>query len=125
MRKPSQADPALAALVARAHDADVAEDAAEAKAAFHLRMRARGIQDIRVLRAFELVPRHTFVPHRYLDLAARDLALPIGCGQTLPEPWLAARMIEALQASSAATASSRSARAPAMRRRSFRISPRR
>ena len=97
MRRPSPTDPALAALVARAHDAEAAEEAAEAKAAFHLRMRARGIHDIRVLRAFEVVPRQTFVPHRYLDLAARDLALPIGCGQTLPEPWLAARMIEALR----------------------------
>ncbi len=71
-------------------------DIAEAKAAFHLRMRARGIHDTRVLRAFELVPRHAFVPHRYSDLAARDLALPIGCGQTMDEPWLVARMIEAL-----------------------------
>ena len=95
MRKPSPADPALAALAARVHDADVADDAAEAKAAFHLRMRARGIQDIRVLRAFEVVPRQAFVPRRYLDLAQRDLALPIDCGQTLPEPWLVARMIEA------------------------------
>ena len=95
MRKPSPADPTLAALAARAHDAEVADDAAEAKAAFHLRMRARGIQDIRVLRAFELVPRQAFVPRRYLDLAQRDLALPIDCGQTLPEPWLVARMIEA------------------------------
>lgn len=95
MRKPSPPDPALDALAARAHDADLADDAAEAKAAFHLRMRARGIQDIRVLRAFELVPRQAFVPHRYLDLAQRDLALPIGCGQTLLEPWLVARLIEA------------------------------
>lgn len=44
----------------------------------------------------EMVPRHTFVPHHYQDLAARELALPIGCGQTLDEPWLIARMIEAL-----------------------------
>ncbi len=89
-------DPALAAIVARAHDADLLEAAAEAKAAFYLRMRAHGIQDLRVLRAFELVPRQDFVPHRYLDLAARGLALPIACGQTLPEPWLAARIVEAL-----------------------------
>ena len=95
MRKPSQADAALDALAARVHDADVADDAAEAKAAFHLRMRARGIQDISVLRAFEIVPRQAFVPRRYLDLAQRDLALPIDCGQTLPEPWLVARLIEA------------------------------
>lgn len=68
---------------------------AEAKAAFHLRLRARGIQDIRVLRALELVPRQAFVPHRYRDLAQRDLALPIDCGQTLDEPWLVARMVAA------------------------------
>ena len=89
-------DAALDAAVARADDADLAEAAAEAKAAFHLRMRARGIQDLAVLRAFELVPRHLFVPHRHLDLAARDLALPIDCGQTLNAPWLVARMIAAL-----------------------------
>ena len=72
------------------------EQAAEAKAAFHLRMRAQGIRDLRVLRAFELVPRAYFVPSRHESLAARDLAIPIDCGQTLNEPGLVARMIEAL-----------------------------
>jgi protein-L-isoaspartate(D-aspartate) O-methyltransferase len=38
------------------------------------------------------VPREIFVPHRFADLAHRAIA----CGQTLPEPWLTARMIEAL-----------------------------
>lgn len=69
---------------------------AQAKAAFMLTMRARGIQDLAVLRALEMVPREIFVPHRYVDLARRQLALPLRCGQTLPEPWLAARMIEVL-----------------------------
>ena len=73
------------------------EDDAEAKAAFHLRMRTRGIRDLAVLRALELVPRREFVPQRYRDLACRDLPIPIGCGQTLESPWLAARMIEALR----------------------------
>jgi protein-L-isoaspartate(D-aspartate) O-methyltransferase len=68
---------------------------AEAKAAFHLRLRSRGIQDLRVLRAIETVPRALFVPHRHVDLASRDLALPIACGQTMPEPWLVARTLEA------------------------------
>ncbi len=72
------------------------DDDAEAKAAFYLRMKARGIQDRAVLRAFELVPRRTFAPQRYGDLAARDLAVPIGCGQTMIEPWLLARMVVAL-----------------------------
>jgi len=72
------------------------EEAAAAKAAFVLRLRARGIRDLALLRGLEKVPREIFVPHRYVDLARRDLALPIGCGQTLSEPWLVARMIEAL-----------------------------
>jgi protein-L-isoaspartate(D-aspartate) O-methyltransferase len=75
---------------------DEASALAQAKAAFLLTMRARGIQDLDVLRALEMVPREIFVPHRYADLARRQLALPLRCGQTLPEPWLAARMIEVL-----------------------------
>jgi protein-L-isoaspartate(D-aspartate) O-methyltransferase len=73
-----------------------AEELAQVKAEFMLRMRARGIQDLAILRALERVPRELFVPHHYVDLARRDLALPIGCGQTLSEPFLVARMIEAL-----------------------------
>jgi protein-L-isoaspartate(D-aspartate) O-methyltransferase len=65
--------------------------------AFVLGMRNRGVNDVSVLRALETVPRHLFVPHLYADLAWRDLALPIACGQTMPEPWLVARMMEALQ----------------------------
>ena len=59
-------------------------------------LRARGIQDLNLLRALEIVPREIFVPHRFADLARRPISLPLRCGQTLPEPWLAARMIEAL-----------------------------
>lgn len=69
---------------------------AEATVAFLLGLRARGIGDLKVLRALEKVPRERFVPHRYIDLALRNVALPIGCGQTMPEPTLVARMIEAL-----------------------------
>ena len=72
------------------------DDEAEAKAAFYLRMQARGIMDRAVLRAFELVPRRMFAPARYSQLVARDLAVPIGCGQTMIEPWLLARMVVAL-----------------------------
>jgi protein-L-isoaspartate(D-aspartate) O-methyltransferase len=74
------------------------EEATEAqnKAAFLMDLRARGIQDVNLLRALEIVPREIFVPHRFADLARRAIALPLRCGQTLPEPWLTARMIEAL-----------------------------
>ncbi|MGP0058117.1 MAG: protein-L-isoaspartate(D-aspartate) O-methyltransferase [Beijerinckiaceae bacterium] len=76
--------------------ADEMSGQAEAKAAFMLRLRAHGVQDLDVLRALERVPRELFVPHLYADLARRDLAVPIGCGQTLSEPSLVAKMIEAL-----------------------------
>lgn len=78
---------------------DNSEDQAserEATAQFVLNLRARGLRNIDVLRAMESVARHHFVPHHYRDLANRDLAIPISCGQTMPAPWLAARMAEAL-----------------------------
>jgi protein-L-isoaspartate(D-aspartate) O-methyltransferase len=75
---------------------DATSARSEEKAAFLLRLRTGGIRDLDLLRALENVPREIFVPHRLVDLARRDLALPIGCGQTLSEPSLVARMIEAL-----------------------------
>jgi protein-L-isoaspartate(D-aspartate) O-methyltransferase len=74
-----------------------ASRADQARMAFVLRLRARGVSDLNVLRALEMVPRELFVPHRHADLAWRDLALPIACGQTMPEPYLVARMMEGLQ----------------------------
>ena len=73
-----------------------AGEANEATMSFLLGLRARGINNVGILRALEKVPRERFVPHRYIDLALRNVALPIGCGQTMPEPLLVARMIEAL-----------------------------
>ena len=69
---------------------------AEAMMQFLLRLRERGIAHTNVLRALETIPRQHFVPHRHADLAWRDIALPIPCGQTMPEPFLVARMVEAL-----------------------------
>jgi protein-L-isoaspartate(D-aspartate) O-methyltransferase len=80
-----------------ATDLFAAAERAQATVAFLLGLRARGIGDVGVLRALEKVPRERFVPHRYVDLALRNVALPIGCGQTMPEPYLVARMIEALE----------------------------
>jgi protein-L-isoaspartate(D-aspartate) O-methyltransferase len=71
-------------------------DAAE-RAQFMLRMRARGVRDLSLLRALERAPRSLFMPQRYQDIAARDIALPIGCGQTAPPPSVVASMIAALQ----------------------------
>jgi protein-L-isoaspartate(D-aspartate) O-methyltransferase len=69
---------------------------AEERAQFMLRMRARGIQDLGVLRALERAPRALFIPQRYSDMSARDIVLPIGCGQTLPPPSVVAAMIQVL-----------------------------
>ena len=69
---------------------------AEERAQLLLRMRSRGVGDIRLLRAMELTPRAMFMPQRYADIAGRDIALPIGCGQTSPPPSMLAAMIDAL-----------------------------
>ncbi len=69
---------------------------AEERAQFTLAMRARGIENLDLLRALERVPRALFMPQRFADIAGRDIALPIGCGQTSPPPSVVAAMIAAL-----------------------------
>jgi protein-L-isoaspartate(D-aspartate) O-methyltransferase len=56
-----------------------------------------GIRDERVLRAFEEVPRHLFVPGWLQDQAEADRPLPIGHGQTISQPYIVAVMTEALR----------------------------
>jgi protein-L-isoaspartate(D-aspartate) O-methyltransferase len=73
---------------------------ARERAQFVLRLRQRGLSDLRVLRALELTPRSFFMAQRYADIAARDIALPIGGGQTAPPPSTVAQMIEALEVQS-------------------------
>jgi protein-L-isoaspartate(D-aspartate) O-methyltransferase len=56
----------------------------------------RGIKDPRILSAFSKVPRHKFVPLRYLDSAYEDFPLPIGEEQTISQPYIVALMTECL-----------------------------
>jgi protein-L-isoaspartate(D-aspartate) O-methyltransferase len=70
--------------------------AAEARIAFLLALRRKGLRDTAVLRAFETVPRGRFAPHRLADLALSDIALPIGCGQSTVAPSLMAEMLTVL-----------------------------
>lgn len=56
----------------------------------------REIHDERVLRAMREVPRHEFVPRELRESAHDDCALPIGFGQTISQPYIVARMTEAL-----------------------------
>ncbi len=59
----------------------------------------RGITDKSVLRAFRVVPRHKFVSSDYADSAYGDYPLPIGEGQTISQPYMAALMTECLKLS--------------------------
>lgn len=61
-----------------------------------LHLRRRGITDVRVLNAFERVPREMFVPSDFADDAYGDSALPIACGQTISQPFVVAYMTEKL-----------------------------
>jgi len=62
-------------------------------------LRARGIEDERVLDAMSRVPRHEFTAARYRDQAYEDYPLPIGEGQTISQPYIVALMLEALELS--------------------------
>ena len=59
-------------------------------------LRGRDIVDGDVLRAMERVPRELFVRPRDRDRAYDDAALPIGYGQTISQPYMVARICEAL-----------------------------
>ncbi len=62
------------------------------------RLRADGIADERVLEAVRAVPRHLLVDEALASRAYEDTALPIGYGQTISQPYIVARMTEALRA---------------------------
>ena len=59
-------------------------------------LRAQGIRDLAVLRAFAHTPRHLFVPEAVRHRAYEDAALPIGTGQTISQPFTQARYLETL-----------------------------
>src|SRR6187551_1098818 len=59
-------------------------------------LRARDIVDRRVLDAMERVPRELFVHAGEQHRAYADAALPIGHGQTISQPYMVARIAEAL-----------------------------
>jgi len=59
-------------------------------------LRARDIRDEHVLEAMASVPRELFVPAEERRRAYRDAALPIGHGQTISQPYMVARIAEAL-----------------------------
>ena len=67
-----------------------------ARVSLVMSLRKKGIGDIAVLRAMELVPRELFVHPAFTDQAYYDIALPIHGGQTISQPYIVAYMSELL-----------------------------
>lgn len=62
------------------------------------RLREQGVRSEQVLAAMAAVPRHLFVEEALAQRAYEDTALPLGFQQSISQPFVVARMIEALAA---------------------------
>ncbi|TVR74630.1 MAG: protein-L-isoaspartate(D-aspartate) O-methyltransferase [Marinilabiliales bacterium] len=60
-------------------------------------IRSKGIEDERVLDAVLNVPRHYFMDTGFVKYAYKDQAFPIGCGQTISQPYTVAFQTELLE----------------------------
>ncbi|MBU0500473.1 MAG: protein-L-isoaspartate(D-aspartate) O-methyltransferase [Gammaproteobacteria bacterium] len=60
------------------------------------RLKEEGIRDLSVLNAIRETPRHLFVDEALASRAYEDSSLPISHGQTISQPYIVARMTEAL-----------------------------
>lgn len=60
-------------------------------------LRAKGIKDENVLGAIAEIPRHLFMDQVFLKFAYQDKAFPIGCEQTISQPYTVAFQTELLQ----------------------------
>jgi len=86
----------LAGPEAFAAKADDAEFLYERTSMVKNQIAERGISDRRVIEAMMSVPRHKFVPDKYITRAYDDNPLPIGYGQTISQPYIVAYMTEVL-----------------------------
>ena len=60
------------------------------------RLQDRGIRDLEILRAFDTIHRHEFVPEAVRHRAYEDAPVPIGFGQTASQPSLQALYMQLL-----------------------------
>ena len=60
-------------------------------------LQQKGIQDINVLKAMQLIPRHFFLESGFEDFAYQDKAFPIGAGQTISQPYTVAFQSQLLE----------------------------
>ncbi|WP_430390391.1 protein-L-isoaspartate(D-aspartate) O-methyltransferase [Dyella sp. 20L07] len=61
-----------------------------------VKLKEDGIRDQRVIDVIRNTPRHHFIDQALHSRAYENTALPIGHGQTISQPWVVARMTEAL-----------------------------
>lgn len=61
-----------------------------------LKLKERGINDVRVLNAIGKVPRHYFFDETFWEQAYKDIAFPIGDGQTISQPYTVAYQTQLL-----------------------------
>jgi protein-L-isoaspartate(D-aspartate) O-methyltransferase len=59
-------------------------------------LRKKGIEDEQVLKAIGKVPRHFFFDETFWNQAYKDIAFPIGAGQTISQPYTVAYQTELL-----------------------------
>jgi protein-L-isoaspartate(D-aspartate) O-methyltransferase len=73
------------------------EENRQAERMVRTQIRARGIQDPRVLEVMSRIPRHRFIPGASTHEAYGDFPLSIGRGQTISQPYMVALMSEEMQ----------------------------
>jgi len=78
------------------HHAGIGMTSARTRDRLVQRLQEQGIHDLRVLERIRNVPRHIFVDEALASRAYEDTALPIGFSQTISQPYIVARMTEAL-----------------------------
>ncbi|MDP2907380.1 MAG: protein-L-isoaspartate(D-aspartate) O-methyltransferase [Nanoarchaeota archaeon] len=72
-------------------------DFEESKNKLIAELRLEGIKDEKVLGAFSKIPRQLFVPKEMINESYLNVALPIGYGQTISQPYTIAIMLESLE----------------------------
>ncbi|WP_312553673.1 protein-L-isoaspartate(D-aspartate) O-methyltransferase, partial [Massilia sp.] len=93
-KPPGYAPPAQAAPTAQRSELMATEAIRRAMVA---RVAGQGVKDAAVLAALEAVPRHLFIEPALSSQAYIDASLPIGHNQTISQPYIVARMIEAMR----------------------------
>ncbi len=60
-------------------------------------IKAKGIEDERILKAIGKIPRHFFMDSSFESFAYRDVPFPIGSGQTISQPYTVAFQTQLLE----------------------------